>query len=110
MANSADRPPATRVRTTDSARNMLAAGEFGYPVGHLGHLTEQQQDSLVEFKTLCEEKGLFKPATDHNQSSHDDVTLLYAMSFLSYATQLTFRQPFSPSSEVRRARCSSTVQ
>ena len=73
-APSSQRPPITRIRTTDSA--ILATGEFGYPTGHLGHLTKAQEDALVAFKKLCQEKRLFKPAEDKNAASHDDTTLL----------------------------------
>ena len=82
MEKPLDKPAVTRVKTTDSAR-ILATGEFGYPIGHLGHLTEAQAEALVEFKKLCQEKNLFKPASDINQSSHDDVTMLYGSCSLS---------------------------
>ena len=72
-----EKPLVSRTKTTDSARDIIAIGEFGYPVGHLGHLTDSQTEALVEFKRLCQEKKLFKPASDINQSSHDDVTMLY---------------------------------
>ncbi|MCJ1437223.1 hypothetical protein MMC27_006609 [Xylographa pallens] len=72
MDKSSEKPPVTRTKTTDSAREIIAIGEFGYPVGHLGHLTDTQAEALVEFKRLCQEKKLFKPASDINQSSHDD--------------------------------------
>lgn len=49
------------------------AVEHGYPSGHLGHLTEHEEQALVEFKTLLEEKGLYKP---NDPNSHDDPTLL----------------------------------
>ena len=65
---------ATKVKTNESA--ILATGEFGYPTGHLGYLTEQQQQALVAFKAICEKKGLFKPPNDINKASHDDTTLL----------------------------------
>ncbi|MCJ1285428.1 hypothetical protein MMC26_004768 [Xylographa opegraphella] len=76
MEKPSQKPPVTRTKTTDSAREIIAIGEFGYPVGHLGHLTDTQAEALVEFKKLCQEKNLFKPASDINQSSHDDVTML----------------------------------
>ncbi|MCJ1382047.1 hypothetical protein MMC17_005159 [Xylographa soralifera] len=76
MDKPSEKPPVTRTRTTDSARDIIAIGEFGYPIGHLGHLTDTQAEALVEFKKLCQEKKLFKPASDINQSSHDDVTML----------------------------------
>lgn len=72
--DAASRPPVTRIKTTESA--ILATGEFGYPTGHLGHLTEAQEEALVAFKKLCIEKGLFTPADDINAASHDDTTLL----------------------------------
>ncbi|MCJ1394477.1 hypothetical protein MMC18_007355 [Xylographa bjoerkii] len=76
MDKPSEKPPVTRVKTTDSAREIIATGEFGYPIGHLGHLTAAQAEALVEFKKLCQEKNLFRPASDINQSSHDDVTML----------------------------------
>jgi hypothetical protein len=69
------RPAVTRLQTTDSA--ILKTGEFGYPSGHLGHLTQQQEEALEAFRKLCQENGLYKPATDIDQNSHDDTTLLY---------------------------------
>ena len=65
---------ATRIRTTESG--ILATGEFGYPVGHLGHLTEPQEAALKDFKALCAEKGLYKPGIEEGLGTHDDATLL----------------------------------
>ena len=67
-------PPVYRTKTTESINT--SSGEFGYPLGHLGHLTEPQQSALEEFKKLCAEKGLYKPGTDGARGSHDDTTLL----------------------------------
>jgi len=69
-----ERPAATRTKTTDSA--ILRVGEYGYPIGHLGHLTEHQAEQLEAFRQLCQDKGLYKPASNLNHSSHDDTTLL----------------------------------
>jgi hypothetical protein len=66
---------ATRVKTTDSS--VVPAGEYGYPVGHLGHLSEAQETALEEFRKLCAESGVYKPATEASPASHDDVMLLY---------------------------------
>lgn len=49
------------------------AVEVGYPTGHLGHLTEHETQALEDFKTLLEEKGLYRPGPT---PSHDDPTLL----------------------------------
>lgn len=73
---------AARVRTGQSAK----AGEFGFPLGHLGHLTEEEQHALVEFKELCAKHGIYTPKSpdapvggvpgDVGQVSHDDTTML----------------------------------
>ncbi|KAI1090685.1 CRAL/TRIO domain-containing protein [Rostrohypoxylon terebratum] len=62
-------------RKSSSMHRVPSAGavEHGYPSGHLGHLTEHEEHALVEFKSLLEEKGLYKPG---NPPSHDDPTLL----------------------------------
>lgn len=49
-----------------------AVGE-GYPRGHLGHLTPEEEQALKDFKVFVEEKDLFKPGPP---PSHDDATLL----------------------------------
>ncbi|KAI1177013.1 CRAL-TRIO domain-containing protein [Nemania sp. FL0916] len=49
------------------------AVEVGYPTGHLGHLTEQEAQALVDFKALLQEKELYRPGPP---PSHGDPTLL----------------------------------
>jgi hypothetical protein len=49
------------------------AVEVGYPTGHFGHLTEHETQALTDFKTILEEKGIYKPGPP---PSHDDPTLL----------------------------------
>lgn len=68
---------ATKIPSNASA--ALKAGEFGYPSGHLGHLTEPQQSALVDFKKLCTASGLYKPASDGQPPSHSDAVLLYVL-------------------------------
>jgi hypothetical protein len=65
---------AAKIDTASS--NVLAKGEFGYPNGHLGHLSDQQEKALDDFRQLVAEKGLYRPATAEKPASHDDVTLL----------------------------------
>lgn len=72
----ADGHEAQRVRTGQSI--SAKTGEFGYPQGHLGHLTDEQQTALVQFKELIQENKLWTPAEAGELASHDDVTLLYA--------------------------------
>ena len=65
---------AQRIRTTESG--IIATGEYGFPVGHLGHLTEQQEEALVTFKELLASKGLYQPASAGARPSHEDCLLL----------------------------------
>jgi hypothetical protein len=59
-------------------RVSSAVEVYGYPQGHLGHLTDEEEERLKEFKALCAEKGLYKEGTDGELGTHDDATLLYA--------------------------------
>lgn len=47
--------------------------DVGYPNGHLGHLTEGEENQLKAFKVFLEDKGLYKSGPP---PSHDDQTLL----------------------------------
>jgi hypothetical protein len=53
--------------------------EYGYPSGHLGHLNEEEENALKNFKALCLEKGVYKPGGEGEAPSHDDPTLLYVI-------------------------------
>ncbi|MCJ1310745.1 hypothetical protein MMC25_004411 [Agyrium rufum] len=66
----------SRVRTSESG--ILATGEYGYPQGHLGHLNEQQEQALEQFKILCEKEKIYTPANleTGTRASHDDTTML----------------------------------
>ncbi len=44
--------------------------------GHLGHLTQEQEDILASFKGGLSGAGLYQPPTDTLKASHDDATLL----------------------------------
>jgi len=58
-------------------RVQSAVEEFGYPNGHLGHLSHDQEEAFKNFKTLCAEKGYYKPGDGEKEDpSHDDATLL----------------------------------
>lgn len=55
--------------------------EYGFPSGHLGHLSDQEERKLRDFKKLVIQKGLYKPQTDeHEYGTHDDAMLLYVPS------------------------------
>jgi hypothetical protein len=45
-------------------------------VGHLGHLTSEEEKSFEEFKILSAKEGIYTPATDDTRASHDDGTLV----------------------------------
>ncbi|KAK3294163.1 CRAL-TRIO domain-containing protein [Chaetomium fimeti] len=56
------------------AEKTTSAGQdVGYPHGHLGHLTEGEENQLKAFKVFLEEKDLYKAGPP---PSHDDQTLL----------------------------------
>lgn len=50
-----------------------ATVEYGYPHGHLGHLTAEEDKSFQDFKKFLLKEGLYKPGPP---PSHDDATLL----------------------------------
>ena len=45
--------------------------------GILNHLTEQQEQKLVEFKEKLEQDGWWSPDSVNGKPTHDDGTLLY---------------------------------
>ena len=67
---------AEATKVTSRGSGILKDGEYGFPLGHLGHLTGSQQSALVEFKEICAVSGLYKPAIDGKPSSHDDALLM----------------------------------
>lgn len=59
-------------------RVQSAVVEYGFPQGHLGHLTTEEEAALNNFKVVCAEKGLYKPGNGSDEpASHEDATLLY---------------------------------
>jgi hypothetical protein len=57
------------------ADKVLSVGghDIGYPHGHLGHLTQDEENRLESFKVYLEEQNLYKRGPP---PSHDDQTLL----------------------------------
>lgn len=69
-----------KVPSALSASGVSVAGhEIGYPHGHLGHLNDEEEAALGEFKALLEERGLYKPGPP---ASSDDQTLLWVSPLL----------------------------
>jgi hypothetical protein len=60
--------PVHKVKSTAST-----ASEYGYPHGHLGHLSNHEEEQFRAFKALIQEKGLYRP------ESHQDQVLLYVL-------------------------------
>lgn len=58
-----------------TAERVTSVGghDIGYPHGHLGHLTAEEENALRNFKVYLEEQGLYRPSPE---PSHDDQTLL----------------------------------
>jgi len=51
---------------------------YQYPAAHFAHLSDNQQEALEKFKTICEERGYYnpQPKDGSRHASHDDETLL----------------------------------
>ncbi|CAM1503275.1 Fc.00g080510.m01.CDS01 [Cosmosporella sp. VM-42] len=60
--------PAARVKSSASTLT-----DYGYPHGHLGHLSPYEEEQFHRFKTVLEERGLWKRGPP---ASHDDPLLL----------------------------------
>ncbi|KAL8948044.1 MAG: hypothetical protein Q9222_005736 [Ikaeria aurantiellina] len=60
--------------------------------GHLGHLTQQEEAALRDFKKLSAEQGLFRPETDSQPASHDDGTLVRYLRARKFVPQDAFVQ------------------
>jgi hypothetical protein len=58
-------------------------------LGHLHHLSKEQETALETFKATLVEKQLYTPAAEGKEASHDDSTLLYA-AFLFLDSSLSF--------------------
>lgn len=82
VAPSGTSGPAYRVKSTSSVKS-----EYGYPRGHLGNLSENEEEALHRFQIFLEEKGAYRPGAP---PSHDDATLLYVCPHLSTVTQKDF--------------------
>jgi hypothetical protein len=73
--------PAERITSTASTIN-----DYAYPYGHLGHLTQKQEEAFVQFKKVLEERGLLKPGPP---PSHDDPLILYVFLAAQHEAALT---------------------
>jgi hypothetical protein len=62
----------------ETMADLSKVDSFQYPAAHLGHLTDNQQSALDDFKVVCKEQGYFHPEGEGGRkvASHDDATLL----------------------------------
>jgi hypothetical protein len=66
-------------------RVQSAVEVYGYPQGHIGHLTTDEQNAFNNFKDLLTERGLYKSPSDTDEyGTHDDATLLYVKILLQF--------------------------
>lgn len=67
--------------SSDGPAHRVASAqvEYGFPQGHLGHLTSSEEEALQQFKALVQEKGIFPPKTTQEGKPYgidDDAMLL----------------------------------
>jgi len=73
MASNLEAPGAPAERITPTTSTIT---DYAYPYGHLGHLTQKQEEAFLQFKKVLEERGLLKPGPP---PSHDDPLILYVL-------------------------------
>lgn len=73
--------------------------DIGYPHGHLGHLSADQERALQEFKVFLEKEKLY---TAGAQPSHDDQTLLRFLRARRWVVQDAYKQ-FKDTEDWRKA-------
>lgn len=81
----------------DPAASASQAAGTAWLVGHLNHLTPDQEEKLKEFKALCDRNGYYKPEGqgEGGKASHDDATMLCVSSFLKNRMLKGYKQAIS---------------
>ncbi|KAH8911536.1 CRAL/TRIO domain-containing protein [Coniochaeta sp. PMI_546] len=95
--NSATSDPAQKVASHGTA--SVGGHEIGYPHGHLGHLSADEENAFRNFKLFLQEKGLYNPGPP---ASHDDQTLIRFLRARRWVVQDAYKQ-FSETEEWRTA-------
>lgn len=89
--------------TSGPAHRVVSAVEqYGFPNGHIGHLTPEEEETLKIFKHYCEEKGFYKPGDGADEyGTHDDATLLSVLLHLICHSFLRTLQTFPTSTTIQ---------
>ncbi|QSZ34577.1 hypothetical protein DSL72_006171 [Monilinia vaccinii-corymbosi] len=83
-------------------RVQSAVIEYGFPQGHLGHLSTEEEAALNNFKFLCTENGVYKPGNGNDEPpSHEDATLLRFLRARRFVVADAYQQ-FSATEEWRK--------
>ncbi|PNY26317.1 SEC14 cytosolic factor [Tolypocladium capitatum] len=99
-ASGASASPATRVKSATSTTS-----QFGYPRGHVGYLSADEEEALRSFQDVLEERGLYKRGPP---ASHDDQTLLRFLRARRWVVEDAFRQ-FKDTEDWRAANSIDTL-
>jgi hypothetical protein len=84
-------------------RVQSAVEVYGFPRGHLGHLSPEEEEALTDFKLLCEQNGYYSPGNGSTEApSHEDATLLSRLHHLSGYIVADRCQTVSSSTSLRR--------
>ncbi|KAJ4265087.1 hypothetical protein NW762_005333 [Fusarium torreyae] len=86
--------PAARITSTAST-----IADYAYPYGHLGHLTQKQEDAFIQLKKVLEERGLYKPGPP---ASHDDPLILRYLRARRWSVEDAYTQ-FKETEDWRKA-------
>jgi hypothetical protein len=72
-------PTAVAAATDGPVHRVSSAKEvYGYPRGHIGHMTLEEEAALNAFRELCSKEGLIKPSDYADEYGiHNDATMLY---------------------------------
>ncbi|VBB84776.1 Putative SEC14 cytosolic factor [Podospora comata] len=89
------------VEQVPSATATTGGDEFGYPHGHFGHLTAEQEKALQDFKIFLGEKGLYTHAPGE-KPSHEDWTLLRFLRARRWIVEDAYKQ-FKDTEDWRKA-------
>lgn len=58
-------------------RVQSAVEVYGFPRGHLGHMTADEENAMLGFKALLVEKGYKLQSQTDEYGARDDAALLY---------------------------------